>query len=111
MNGITKADWKLFMEKVPEWQERYMAKLLDRYIKLLKEKDKDPSERFWKLEERIKKDKASPGVRLRLDKNEAVYDLRAMIRGKVITIEDLEDFSDELKTTVKELIDNDLVFY
>ena len=106
MTEVSKSDWKKYCERVPEWQERYMAKLLDRYTKLLKEKDKDPSERFWKLEERIKKDKASPGVRLRLDKKEVVYDLMAMIRGKVITFEDLEDFSDDLKTTVKELIDN-----
>ena len=28
MNGISKADWKLFMEKVPEWQEAYMERSL-----------------------------------------------------------------------------------
>ena len=35
MNGITKADWKLFMEKVPEWQESYMERLLKEYVKML----------------------------------------------------------------------------
>ena len=32
---IRKQDWKLFREKVPEWQELYMEKLLKQYIALL----------------------------------------------------------------------------
>ena len=35
MKSITKADWKLFMEKVPEWQEAYMERLLKEYVKML----------------------------------------------------------------------------
>lgn len=38
MNGITKADWKLFMDKVPEWQEAYMERLLKEYVKMLQNK-------------------------------------------------------------------------
>ena len=56
MNGITKADWKLFMEKVPEWQEAYMENLLKEYIKMLQSK-KPASTKFWDLDKRIKKDK------------------------------------------------------
>ena len=26
---ISKSDWKLFREKLPEWQEKYMEKLVD----------------------------------------------------------------------------------
>ncbi len=29
MNAVTKGDWKLFCERVGEWQERYMDKFID----------------------------------------------------------------------------------
>ena len=32
---IEKSDWKLFQERVPQWQEAYMEKLEEGYIKLL----------------------------------------------------------------------------
>ena len=35
MNGITKADWKMFMDKVPEWQEAYMERLLKESVQEL----------------------------------------------------------------------------
>ena len=58
---ISKADWKLFGEKIPEWQENYMGRLIEEYIKLLKSPG-NPSDRFWKLEKRIKRDSRHPGV-------------------------------------------------
>lgn len=35
MYEISKSDWKLFREKVPEWQEHYMERLTKEYIALL----------------------------------------------------------------------------
>ena len=32
---ISKKDWKLFREKLPDWQENYMDKLNKQYIELL----------------------------------------------------------------------------
>ncbi len=32
---ISKADWKLYRERVPDWQEHYMEKLTEEYVKLL----------------------------------------------------------------------------
>ena len=29
--GCTEADWKLFRKRLPEWQERYMEKLIEEY--------------------------------------------------------------------------------
>ena len=104
MNGITKADWKLFMEKVPEWQEAYMDRLLKEYIKMLQNK-KPASTKFWDLDKRIKKDKKNPGVQMQLDKSEAIFDIVTMINLRIITQEDLADFSDDLKESVQELID------
>ena len=52
---VTKADWKLFRERLPGWQERFMEKLVNDYSKMLKDKSMPASEKFWKLEDRIKK--------------------------------------------------------
>ena len=104
MSDISKSDWKLFREKLPDWQEAYMERLIKDYIKLLQKKC-DASERFWKLEERIKKDKKNPGVQLRIEKSETIYNIVLLIRSKVIKIEDLSDFSDELKAEVQRILD------
>lgn len=104
MKSITKADWKLFMEKVPEWQEAYMERLLKEYVKMLQSK-KPASTKFWDLDKRIKKDKKNPGVQMQLDKGEAIFDIVAMINLGIITQEDLADFSNDLKESVQELID------
>ncbi len=103
MSDISKSDWKLFREKLPEWQEAYMERLIKDYIKLLQKKC-DASERFWKLEERIKKDKKNPGVQLQYEKSETIYNIVYLIRMKVIKIEDIADFSNELKEEVQRIL-------
>ena len=100
---ISKADWKLFREKLPEWQEGYMAKLSKEYIEILS-RDLNPSDNFWELEQRIKEDKKKPGVSLSLEKRNVLYDVVALIRDGAITEEDLANFSDELKAEVREYI-------
>lgn len=104
MSEISKADWKLFMEKVPEWQERYMEKLLQKYVKLLTSPG-DASEHFWELEKRIRNDKKHPGVMMQLEKGEAIWDIAILIRKRVITVKDLDGFSQELKDAVAAILD------
>ena len=55
---ISKADWKLFQEKLPGWQESYMERLADEYIVLL-QSDKPALEKFRDLEKRIKDDRST----------------------------------------------------
>ena len=81
MIDISKQDWKLFREKLPEWQEAYMEKLIKEYSKLLNSSE-PASEKFWALEERIKKDKKNPGVILEVSKSEAIWDIATMIKKK-----------------------------
>ena len=100
---VTKADWKLFQERIGEWQERYMERLNQKYIRLLSGEG-HPSERFWKLEEEIRKDKKHPGVRLRLEKGTMVNDLARLLRDKVITEEDLKDFSEGTRELIERLL-------
>ena len=40
---ISKSDWKLFREKLPDWQENYVERLLKRYIKNLNDESKPAS--------------------------------------------------------------------
>ena len=55
---------------------------------------------LWK----INQDKKSPGVMLELDKNNMELDIMRLLKDGAITIEDLSDFSDELKDRVKAIL-------
>ncbi len=104
MSGISKADRKLFMERVPEWQERYMEKLLQKYVKLLTSPG-NASEHFWELEKRIRNDKKYPGVMMQLERGWEAGDIVLLIRKKVITMKDLEGFSQDLKDEVSRILE------
>ena len=100
---VSKSDWKLFRERVVDWQEAYMERLVNEYMDLLDEAE-NASDKFWKLEERIKKDKKHPGVMLELSKGNMIFDIVALINSDVIITADLADFSDELKESVDFLL-------
>lgn len=100
---VSKSDWKLFRARIGDWQEAYMERLVKEYVDLL-EGEENASDKFWNLEERIKKDKKHPGVMLELRKGNMMFDIVALINGGVITTADLEGFSDELKESVDFLL-------
>ena len=100
---VSKSDWKLFRERVVDWQEAYMERLVNEYMDLL-DGSENASDKFWKLEERIKKDKKHPGVMLELSKGNMIFDIVALINSDVIITADLADFSDELKKSVDNLM-------
>ena len=97
---FTKRDWALFRSKIGSWQEAYMGRLCDEYIELLSG-DGDPSEKFWKLDKRIRSDKRNPGVQLQMTRTNFIYNIISLINNDVISMKDLEDFSDDLKETVR----------
>ncbi|MCI5510775.1 MAG: multidrug transporter [Dorea sp.] len=100
MFEISKADWKLFRERVSDWQEHYMEQLVKEYVELLTSPG-NASDHFWELEERIKKDKKHPGVLIELRKSTAIWDIVYFVRDKVITMDELEGFSKDLIEAVK----------
>ena len=100
MVEISKRDWKLFRERVSDWQERYMEQLSKEYIEILSAPG-NASDHFWEIEERIKKDKKHPGVILEMSKSNAIWDIAMLIGYKVITMDDLDGFSEELIEGVK----------
>ena len=100
---VSKSDWKLFRARIGDWQEAYMERLVKEYVDLL-DGAENASDKFWKLEERIKKDKKHPGVMLELSKGNMIFDIVALINSGAITTADLADFSDELKESVDLLL-------
>ena len=81
-----------------------MERLVKEYIDMLNGNG-NASDKFWELEERIKKDKKHPGVMLELSKGNMIFDIVALINSGVITTADLEGFSDELISAVKMILD------
>ena len=82
-----------------------MEGLVKEYVEFLNDDTKPASEKFRKLEERIKKDKRHPGIVMEMSKSEVIWDIVRLIRLKVITYDDLSDFSDELQLEVKRILE------
>lgn len=97
---FTEKDWKLFRNKIAGWQEAFMDRINKEYIELLSE-DANPSDKFWGLEKRIKEDKKKIGVRAEMSRSKLIYNILSLINEGAISYEDLEEFSDELKETVR----------
>ena len=102
---ISQMDWKLFREKLSDWQENYMEGLVKEYVNFLNNDKKPASEKFWELEKRIKEDKHHPGVIMELKKSEVIWDIARLIRLNVIMYEDLSEFSDELQNEAKRILE------
>lgn len=96
---VSKKDWALFRKKVPDWQEAYMDKLNKEYIELLSGAG-NPSDKFWKLEERIREDKKKKGVVIDMRRSQFLINVLSLLNEGVICRDDLEEFSDELKDAV-----------
>ena len=95
MVGISKSDWNLFRERVPDWQEHYMERLTKKYIEILNSPG-NASDHFWELEKRIKQDRKHPGVILEMRKSHAIWNIAMLLHEKVITTDDLGGFSQDL---------------
>ncbi|WP_026659739.1 hypothetical protein [Butyrivibrio sp. AC2005] len=101
---VNEKDWKLFRESLPKWQERYMEKLVEEYIEILK-KDGSASDKYWALEGRIKADKRNPGVVITDIKRSNFYiHMSSLLRYKVITVDDLSDFSEETREALIHMV-------
>ena len=96
----SKQDWNLFKSKIAGWQENYMEKLNKEYMEIISGNE-SASDKFWKLEERIKRDRKRKGVIINLQKSDMVFDLVALIHDGAIEMEDLEEFSEEVREMVK----------
>lgn len=92
-------DWTLFKNNIADWQESYMDRLNKEYIDLLSE-DANSSEKFWRLDKRIKEDRKRTGVQLEMSRSNLISNIVSLINDGAISFENLEEFSDELKETI-----------
>ena len=97
----------MFRDRIGQWQEAYIEKLNANYIALLS-KDTSASEKFWSLWENIRRDIKTPGVQLQLRKSDVPFDLVRLLLDGVISREDLERFSENLKERVMFCVNSEL---
>ncbi len=93
---VNESDWKLFRKKLPGWQESHMEKLTREYAVILAGSG-PASDKFWELEKRINEDKRHVGVVATISRSKMYHNLLALIDEGVITLDDLYEFSDDLK--------------
>lgn len=105
MRRFPEEDWKLFRSKIGGWQEAYMEKLNKEYIALLSGEG-NAGEKFWKLEERIRKDKKDCGVQCEMKRSNQFFIMLSLLNEGAITFDDLGGFSDDLRDTLKHFVDN-----
>ena len=111
MYQVIEKDWKLFRELLPEWQEAYMERLIKKYIELLSS-DRQASDKFWKLDKRIKQDKRRTGVLARDVKRSNMFQLIIdLIYEEAISKDDLIEFSEYLRDTVKTRLEIDRRYF
>ncbi|MBP3856634.1 MAG: multidrug transporter [Ruminiclostridium sp.] len=98
------SDWKLFQSKYAEWNENYIDRLCKDYMEILNS-DKAPSERFRVLSDRISSDRQKVGFAVRNSRSQMLRNIVDLVERGAITLDDLDSFSDELKTAVKVITD------
>lgn len=98
--NYTEKDWQLFRKLIPEWQENFIDKLNEKYKEILSKND-NPSTIFWNLYNEIKEDKKNPGVLIEMKRSMMIENIISLINNEVVSFDDLTDFSDLLKETIK----------
>ena len=97
-------DWKLFRKKLGSWQEAYMDRLIEEYKDILNS-DVSSFDKYWSLRKKIYEDYKSPGVLARdVSRSNMFIILLGLLRDEAITMDDLDEFSDELKEDIKQCI-------
>ena len=99
MYSVKESDWKLFRKLLPEWQERFMERLIGEYAKIIAGKGL-ASDRFWKLQKRLQKDVRKVGVCAEMSRSVMDMNLRSLLHEGAITKDDFDGFSDELRQSL-----------
>ena len=99
MYSVKESDWKLFRKLLPEWQERYMGKLLGEYLAMIEDHGL-ASDRFWRLQERLQADVRKVGVCAEMKRSAMDMNLRLLLHEGAISKDDLDGFSEELRQSL-----------
>lgn len=97
-------DWKLFKKKLGVWQEAYMDRLIEEYKDILNS-DASSFDKYCTLRKKIYEDYKSPGVLARdVSRSNMFIILLDLLRDEAITMDDLDEFSDELKEDITQFM-------
>ena len=80
-----------------------MEKLIEDYVSILAKDDK-PSTKFWALENKMNRDVKSSGVIVEMRKSQLPNILIQLVKDRVISVDDLEVFSEPVRTSVKVML-------
>ena len=80
-----------------------MDKLNREYIALL-ESEGQPSDKFWKLEKKIRRDRQSVGVVIDMRRSMMTVGIMRLLGDGVISLDDLDGFSEELVEKMRYLM-------
>ena len=96
MRPVNESDWKLFRSRLPGWQEASMERLVEEYAALLAGPGK-ASDKFWKLEKRIREDQKQVGVVAHMSRSCMYQNILALLIEGAITLDDLDGFTDDTR--------------
>lgn len=100
-------DWKLFRQKLPDWQARHMEQLISEYKEMVNSEMR-ASDIYWELDKRIRNDKKSTGVIVHdVRRSRFLQIMLALLNDGIITIDDLDGFSEELRETLQFITSRD----
>lgn len=93
---VNESDWELFRARLPGWQEAYMERLNNEYIELLSSPG-PASDKFWRLEKRLREDKSGVGVVAQMSRSYMERNIMNLLSDGVITLDHLNGFSEDLR--------------
>lgn len=99
------SDWKRFRKIVPEIRERYLEEKNKELLKTLTDSRKTPTEQFWDTFEKMKDEKKI--LEDCLDghsRSKQFFYMLSMCSYGMMNKEDLDGFSEELKSSLDEYI-------
>jgi hypothetical protein len=99
---MSTSDWKVFRRRVPEWRERYLRVCNEEFVGLLHDEALTPTERFWRVEERVAEE--ARVLQACFDghaKGKVAWYLSLMYGHGMIGDGDLDAFSEGLRETVR----------
>jgi len=99
MCSVKESDWKLFKKLLPEWQERFIGRLLGEYSTMLAGQGL-ASDKFWRLQKRLQKDVRKVGVCAKMRRPVMDMNLRSLLLEGAISKDDLDGFSEELRQSL-----------
>ena len=93
------SDWKLFRTLIPVWRDRYVEKQLAKIREKLVQETEAPADIFWSVHDITKKQvKVLTDSFDNVSRSSMHLYLLTMYSYKIITLDDLKDFSEELRT-------------